>query len=41
MSKNDNRTNGKGGACDITKQYEFTGEENFTIDNYESYSVSF
>ena len=41
MSRNDNRTNGKESAYNITKQYEFTGEENFTIDDYECYSVSF
>ena len=41
MSRNDNRTNGKDHCYNTTLEYEFTGEENLTIGDYECYSVSF
>ena len=39
--RNDNRTNGKDGSYNITDNYEFTGEENVTISDYECFSVQF
>ena len=39
--RNDNRTNGKDSCYNITDKYEFTGEENVTISDYECFSVQF